>query len=328
VGSLLNTKFPVFKVSGIQVYVHIMFLLYAIWQVYELRETPGFGVLVVCCVYGCVLLHEFGHCWGARYQGGDATEVLIWPLGGLALCEAPMTPWSQGFVAASGPAVNLVLFGITYGLSFVVPKYSEPMWRTVGFQPGDITNVLMSVNAMQFLFNVLLPAFPLDGGRIFQAIVWVWKGFSRSLRIACYTSFVCCAGLVGWWIVDQVAPNLLSHYVGGLTLIIAIWIGQTAYNELQKLNAGYFDELDEPWRETFRYHPTSEPIQPKEDGFMARWAKKRAEAKAAKEAEETEARSARLDEVLRRVNEVGTGGLTPDEKAFLDAESARLREKR
>lgn len=313
--------------SGIQVNLHIVFLIFAAIQFWQLKNTPGLACLFLATVWGSVLLHEFGHCFGARFQGGDATEIVLWPLGGLAICEAPQTPWSQGFVAAAGPAVNVVLAGLGWLLVAVGPGWNESFYNAVGFSPGAIWHTLIYVNIGLFTFN-MIPAFPMDMGRIAQAVMWVWLGFSKSMRIACYTSFVCAVGMIAWAIGDHFAPNATSAFLGSsLLFFIAIWVAQEAFTQLQLLNAGYYEELDEPWRQTFRYHPQNEP-KPREPGFIARWATKRQEAKAKREADAKEARAARLDEVLRRVAEVGMDGLTAEEKAFLDQESARLRERR
>lgn len=328
-GDLLNKKFPVFKIFRIQVYVHILFLFFIGYELWQEWDHPGWALLVVTLGWVSVLLHEFGHCWGARHQGGDATEVILWPLGGLALCDAPQTPWSQGFVAASGPAVNVVLALVGYGLRQALPTTSDAMYRAVGFHPYDVGNVLLFWNVVLFVFN-LLPAFPMDMGRIFHAVLWSRKGYQRSLRIAIYTSFVCAGGLIVFSLADRIAPKAipLAAYVGGdMTFFIAIWVLNSAWIELQKLNAGYFEELDEPWRNSFKIPAVDEPVEP-EPGFIARWAARREEAREKKEADDAQARAARLDEVLRRVAQVGMDGLTPDEKGFLEQESARLREKR
>ncbi|MEZ0228542.1 MAG: site-2 protease family protein [Planctomycetota bacterium] len=330
---LLSKKFPVFKVSGIQVNVHIMFLIFAAYELYDFRAQLGLGLLILGVLWTSVLLHEFGHCWGARYQGGDAHEILLWPLGGLAMCEAPMTPWSQGFVAASGPAVNVILAALSGPVLLVLPRWTESwrsMYDAVGFTPYGIAATIFFTNVGLFLFNMLIPAFPLDMGRIYQAVLWVYKGFKRSMRIACYTTFVCGGLLILHAIIDRVAPQWWSLYLsGGTTFFIAIWVIFTAYGEIQKLDAGHYDDEDEPWRATYRFHPATES-EPKENepGFIARWAARREEAKAQRDADEAQARATRLDEVLRRVAQVGMDGLTPEEKTFLEAESARLRDKR
>jgi stage IV sporulation protein FB len=327
VDSLLTKKFPVFRVSGIQVYVHILFVFFAGFELYQLWATPGLALLIVATLWLSVLLHEFGHCWGARYQGGNATEILLWPLGGLALCDAPQTPWAQGFVAAAGPAVNVLLAGVGFGLRELLPPLNYEMDRIVGFHPIQFAAVLIWTNVALFLFN-MIPAFPLDMGRIYQAILWVWVGFRRSMRIACYTTFICAFGLVVHAIADKFAPTAMSGYVsGGMTLMIALWVAQTAYTQLQMLERGDFDDADEPWRQTYRFHPETEP-KPREPGFIAKWAAKREEAKQQRDADEKQARAQRLDDVLRRVAQVGTDGLTPEEKSFLEQESARLRDKR
>jgi len=330
VETLLRTKFPLFRFSGIQVNVHILFFIFAGSYLYQLWDLgPGFALLIVGTLWVSILLHEFGHCYGARYQGGDAHEILIWPLGGLALCEAPQTPWAQGFVAAAGPAVNLVLAGIGLLIRVAFPPLSSGMDHAVGFHPADVANVLIGTNMGLFLFNMLIPAFPMDMGRIYQAVLWVWLGFKRSYRIAIYTSFICAAGMIIWAVLDKVLPNSTSMFVGFSTLLlIGIWIGQTAWNELQALEGGAYDDHDEPWRATFRYHPQHEDPDADEPGVLRRWLERREQIKAQRDADVAAARSARLDEILRRVNQVGTEGLTAEEKAFLDQESARLREKK
>jgi hypothetical protein len=201
------------------------------------------------------------------------------------------------------------------------------MYQAVGFHPADVANVLIGTNMALFLFNMLIPAFPMDMGRIYQAVLWVWLGFKRSYRIAIYTSFICAVGMVIWAVFDKLLPNTTSTFVGFSTLLlIGIWIGQTAWNELQALDGGAYDDHDEPWRATFRYHP--QDAHENEPGVLRRWLERREQLKAQRDAEAAAARSTRLDEILRRVNQVGTDGLTAEEKMFLDQESARLRGKK
>src|SRR5207244_131282 len=101
---------------------------------------PGSGrdiLVVFVLLFVSVLLHEFGHCYGARLMDGDANEVLLWPLGGLAAVDVPHTPKANFITAAAGPAVNLLLC-IAAGLALVscslVPSFDprmDQLWYSV-----------------------------------------------------------------------------------------------------------------------------------------------------------------------------------------------------
>jgi stage IV sporulation protein FB len=113
----MSWSIPVFRLFGIQVKVHIFFIVIALGLF--LRELTLLQydnvswldkfLLAVVVLFGTVLLHEFGHCFGARYMGGEAREILLWPLGGLAYVEVPHR-WKALFVmVAAGPAVNVLI---------------------------------------------------------------------------------------------------------------------------------------------------------------------------------------------------------------------------
>ena len=94
------------------------------------------------------------------------------------------------------------------------------------------------------------------------------------------------------------------------------------------MNAGRYDDADEPWKRSRRYYWEVDDDKPKEPGFIARFVANRREKQAVAAAEADRERSQRLDDVLRRVAQVGTDGLTAGEKAFLEQESQRLRGKK
>jgi Zn-dependent protease len=318
VTALLTGKVRLFRVLGIDVYVHALFIIVAGFELLRgvQKGHVPWTLTWLGALWVSVLLHEFGHCWGARRVGGDAHEVLLWPLGGLALVDAPMTPRAQFVTTACGPLVNLILGGLGLAIGRFALGYEvqDLLWG-YGLEWRDYAlPVFVNANAALFLFN-MVPAFPMDMGRIFQVVLWTRLGFQRAMRIAVYVSFVCAGALV------IVGLTETSSVGSGLTILVGLFVIQGAYRELQLVRSGAYAELDEPWRQTFliREAPRSEP------GFLARWSARRREARARAQAEEEAARTLKLDDVLRRVAAVGMDGLSPEERKFLDLESARLR---
>src|SRR4051812_16297254 len=122
----MSWSVPFFRAYGIQVKVHIFFFVVTLGLFWRQLMLPQYDrvwwldmfLLSIVVLFGSVLLHEFGHCFGARYAGGEAREILIWPLGGLAMVEVPHR-WKALFVmVAAGPAVN-VLICLTCALALV-----------------------------------------------------------------------------------------------------------------------------------------------------------------------------------------------------------------
>ena len=122
----MNWALRVFTAYGIPVKIHLFFFIFTLGmflrQVSE-KSTPisslDIFLLTVVTLFGIILLHEFGHCFAARFVGGEANEILIWPLGGLAFVEVPHYPKPTFIVAAGGPAVNvLICLVCTAGLAF------------------------------------------------------------------------------------------------------------------------------------------------------------------------------------------------------------------
>src|SRR5437762_1639766 len=132
-------SFPFGRLFGITIRIHILFPFVAVALIARaaFREDaiPGDWIdasIVFGLLFLSVLLHEFGHCFAARAVGGDAQEVLLWPLGGLANCEVPHTPRANFLVAFAGPAVNLVLALMCMLLLWLL--YSlQPYWGLGGY---------------------------------------------------------------------------------------------------------------------------------------------------------------------------------------------------
>ena len=117
--NLLGASFRIGSLFGVNIRIHILFV---IWIAFQLFSDPnnwrGTG-LFMAMLFGIILVHEFGHCFGARSVGGDARDIMLWPLGGLAFAQAPMRPWPQFVTVACGPLVNVVFCLISAVALFV-----------------------------------------------------------------------------------------------------------------------------------------------------------------------------------------------------------------
>src|SRR5262249_3880126 len=115
----MTWSLPLGRLIGVTIRVHLLFPIVAlglIGRVAYLDPRPGLwleALLLMLLLFVSVLLHEFGHCFGARRMDRDASEVLLWPLGGLAFVDIPHTPRAHFVTAFAGPVVNLLLAGVT-----------------------------------------------------------------------------------------------------------------------------------------------------------------------------------------------------------------------
>jgi Zn-dependent protease len=169
------------RVAGIDFYVHPAFLV----VFFLIRgDFPGgplspLNILLVLAIFGCVLLHELGHALMARRFGINTHDITLYPIGGVARLERmPRAPGAELLIALAGPAVN---FAIVLGLlalfllgGDVLIAYS---WPAVCLQQ------LLVVNLVLGLFN-LIPAFPMDGGRVLRALLSGWLGRVRATMAA------------------------------------------------------------------------------------------------------------------------------------------------
>jgi len=179
----LSYGIPLGRYFGINVRLHFTFLIYAFYRV---QESHNFvlGLGFILGLYFCILLHEFGHALAARWCDGDATDILLWPLGGLAFVRPAFNPTAHLITTVAGPFVTLVLWLALAGMATVLGR--------LGMAPVGVLVFLWSLssyNLFLLLFN-LIPAFPMDGGRILRDSLWHWMSAEKATRIAVWVSRV------------------------------------------------------------------------------------------------------------------------------------------
>jgi Zn-dependent protease/predicted transcriptional regulator len=175
-------------VAGIGVYIHATFTLLLAWVV--LREwtrthspaATAQSLAFVLLLFACVVLHEFGHALTAKRFGILTRDITLLPIGGVARLERmPDDPRQELLVAIAGPLVNVVIAAVLYlGLQ---ATGNVPSFEQLGSGQAPLLGQLMLVNVSLFLFN-LLPAFPMDGGRVLRALLAIRMEYTRATQIA------------------------------------------------------------------------------------------------------------------------------------------------
>jgi Zn-dependent protease len=200
----LNSGIPLGRWWGINVRLHFTFLIGA-YILATSYSNLGLGLTYVAGLYVCILLHEFGHALAARWCDGEATDILLWPLGGLAFVRPAWSPTAHLITTVAGPFVTFVLWLFFWGLATLMRHWVLSLG-------GNLTGLylfvlgLKSLNLWLLMFN-LIPAFPMDGGRILRDTIWHWTSAETATRIAVRVSHViAAAGAVfaiysqNWWL--------------------------------------------------------------------------------------------------------------------------------
>lgn len=215
--------------AGIPVYVHWTFGLLLVWLVGMQWSALGpaaalYSLMFLLGVFLSVLLHEFGHALAARQYGIGTRHIVLWPLGGIAsLKRMPRQPGRELWVALAGPLVNVVI-----AASLFAALWLTGGWSAVGLGAvfsGSMLAQLMWANVVMALFN-LLPAFPMDGGRVLRALL-----ATRTSYLTATTA----AARVGQGM--AVLFGVLGFMGNPMLVLIALFVWFAAEAELQHVRA-------------------------------------------------------------------------------------------
>lgn len=200
---------PIGTLFGIRVELHVTFLLFVGWIAVAQGLFTGnvqaalHAVTLLLLVFTCVLLHELGHALTARRYGIVTRDIILLPIGGVArLQKMPDKPQQEIAVALAGPAVNLVIAAALFG---ILTLLGQPI--ALQSLTGGLLGVLLVINVWMLLFN-LIPAFPMDGGRVLRAALAFRLPYARATRIAAGIGqgIALLFGLFGLW---QNLPGLI-----------------------------------------------------------------------------------------------------------------------
>jgi Zn-dependent protease/CBS domain-containing protein len=208
------------RMLGIDVFVHVTFLLLlgfigiTHWLAHGSLAAVIGGVGFFVALFGCVLLHEYGHALAARRFGIATRDITLLPIGGVARLERmPDKPVQELWVALAGPAVNVVI-AAALAVGLTLSGTWEPL-SALSTTSGGFAERLLAVNIFLVLFN-LIPAFPMDGGRVLRALLALRLEYARATRIAATTGQVLAIGF-----------GFIGLFSNPFLLLIAVfvWIG-------------------------------------------------------------------------------------------------------
>jgi len=208
------------RFAGIDVFVHTTFLIFIAWMAFvHWQEHKSIAAVVegvgwMLALFGCVVLHEFGHALTARRFGIKTRDITLLPIGGVARLERiPEDPYQEMLVALAGPGVNVAIAALLWLWIWIVGSW-QPV-ETMGITKGSFLGRLLIANIILVVFN-LLPAFPMDGGRVLRALLATRLDHARATGVA---------GVVGQ------AMALLLAFIGFLSnplfifIALFVWIG-------------------------------------------------------------------------------------------------------
>lgn len=216
-----------FRLVGIDVYVHWSWLLMAIFQVqyragaaeegswfFPLYESSKWYLIQYLALFGIVLLHEFGHAVACRQVGGLADTIVLWPLGGIAFVRPPQRAGALLWTAAAGPLVNVLLTPL---LGALVLLDGAVDWSSLSPDLPWFLRALLIINTAVLVFN-LIPVYPLDGGQILQGLLWFVIGRAESLMVVSLLGMLVGGGMM---MLAMLGGSLWMCLISGFVLFMA-----------------------------------------------------------------------------------------------------------
>jgi stage IV sporulation protein FB len=193
-GVIMGRSLRLFTVRGIDVKLHITFPLILLLAALQFGAAAGsvggalFGIIAISILFVLVTLHELGHSFAAQHYGVEVKQIVLSPIGGVAqLAEIPDDPRQELVISAAGPAVNFVVAAL---MAVFIPLFSINLTNPLGMMGGQVGIGADALFSYIFVYNIflavfnLIPAFPLDGGRIFRALLALRLDYVRATEIA------------------------------------------------------------------------------------------------------------------------------------------------
>lgn len=229
----MNWSFSIARVAGIDVRIHVTFLLLLGFFGYMGYNDAGLAgawsmMAFILLLFACVLLHEFGHALAARCFGIRTPDITLLPIGGVARLERmPRNPGQELVVALAGPSVNVVIAGLLFLFLGKITQWGE-LLQPDAVGPKQVLLQLMVVNVWLVVFN-LIPAFPMDGGRVLRALLAFRFSYARATQFATWVGQGFAVLFAVWGLVNGQFLLLL--------VAVFVFMGARQENLLAKIHA-------------------------------------------------------------------------------------------
>ncbi len=226
----MKWSIPLGRVLGIRLGIHISFFLLIGWIAwlgwsYAGASASAWAVALIVLLFVCVILHELGHSVVALRFGIGVSSITLLPIGGVAAMKAmPEDPWQELWIAVAGPMVNVVI------LAILVPFAGFPAWLNIPLIPQsvpELVDALVRANMILIAFN-LLPAFPMDGGRMLRAVLAMHLSYPLATAWASGIGRVVAVGFV-----------LVGLYLNPFLALIGVFVflGADSENRMVRMKA-------------------------------------------------------------------------------------------
>jgi stage IV sporulation protein FB len=228
---MMSWSISIGRIAGTEVRIHLTFFLLVAWFAVSAGSRGGQAaaieaVVFLLAVFACVVAHEYGHVLTARRFGIGTRDITLLPIGGVASIERmPEKPGQELLIALAGPAVNVVIAFLLFTV-FGARIDAERMAAAVEDQKIDLVTRLALVNVMLVVFN-MIPAFPMDGGRVLRALLSYRLDRARATRIAASIGQAVAFGL-----------GFLGLFGNPLLLFIALFVFLAASHESYAVELG------------------------------------------------------------------------------------------
>lgn len=228
--------FHLFRLLGIDVYLHWSWFVVAVYQISmrpNVYASPIWKVAEYITLFLIVLIHEFGHALASRQVGGSSDQIVLWPFGGVAYVNAPQRPGATLWSIAAGPLVNVVIALLTLPwLREGWDMFSSDMFALMPDEHRFLCMMAL-INFWLLIFNII-PVYPLDGGQILRSLLWFPLGKAWSLFIATIIGFIGGAAMM----VYALWPPYPSLWMAAMIvfLLVNCWQGFKYARVLRKLD--------------------------------------------------------------------------------------------
>ncbi|HEY2840200.1 MAG TPA: M50 family metallopeptidase [Pirellulales bacterium] len=335
---LVGWNLPLGRWFGIHVRLHVFFVLLVVVALsMSIDKDPQKELLVdvaitLTILFLSVLAHEVGHCIAARQMDGRVDQIVLWPLGGLAPINLSHQPQEEMVTAAAGPLVNMSIAVVAViPLLFMHQDLRAVLNPLRSPQPPEhvtwvyCLQLVVWVNWLLTMVNVL-PAYPLDGGRVLRSLIWQRKGYRTAVTmvamVAKLTALAICV-TAGVMMYQQVYPEAVLP----LTLLGVLFYF-SAKQESERLHDRETDDglLGYDFSQGYTsLEKNFDAIPRRSPGLMRQWLDNRREARRLRQKQIEEQDDQRVDDVLARLHDLGRDALSDEDRALLDRVSARYR---